>query len=173
MNKIEERNRLHFALLNEQFSDRARIAELEAEVARFRTSYVEANDALGEAEAEVARLTRLLEKAWLIRNRAQVALDSLLPEDMRAYVAAIETNADPAGMVRENVVARDALRAMQAEVARLRAFAEKVPTSWLDPLLTGPTAIIGKPPYNCRDIEKLLRAIAARLGGRCGAPEVK
>ena len=44
-----------------------------------------------------------------------------------------------------------------------RTAADQVPTSWLDPLLSGPTAVIGQPPYDCRDIERLLRAITARL----------
>jgi len=27
---------------------------------------------------------------------------------------------------------------------------EEVPQNWCDPLLTGPAAVIGKPPYDCR-----------------------
>jgi hypothetical protein len=38
-----------------------------------------------------------------------------------------------------------------------------VPTTWLDPLLTGPDAVIGKPPYGCPDIERLLSAIRSRV----------
>jgi hypothetical protein len=41
--------------------------------------------------------------------------------------------------------------------------ARLVPTSWLDPLLTGPRAVIGKPPYNCADIERLLSAVASAI----------
>ena len=37
-----------------------------------------------------------------------------------------------------------------------------IPTNWTDPLLTGPEAVIGNPPYDCRDIERLLNAIRAR-----------
>mgnify|MGYP001613002486 CR=1 FL=1 len=37
-----------------------------------------------------------------------------------------------------------------------------IPTNWCDPLLTGPKAVIGKPPYDCRDIERLLNGIRAR-----------
>ena len=37
-----------------------------------------------------------------------------------------------------------------------------IPTNWLDPLLTGPDAVIGKPPYNCKDIERLLNALQLR-----------
>lgn len=46
--------------------------------------------------------------------------------------------------------------------------AQLVPTNWLDPLLTGPRAVIGKPPYNCPDIERLLSALAAAI--RTGNP---
>lgn len=38
-----------------------------------------------------------------------------------------------------------------------------IPDSWLDPLLTGPSAVIGKPPYTCKDIERLLWALRERL----------
>lgn len=38
-----------------------------------------------------------------------------------------------------------------------------VPTSWLDPLLTGRDAAIGKPPYDGLDIERLLRAVSDRI----------
>ena len=40
---------------------------------------------------------------------------------------------------------------------------DMVPTNWLDPLLTGPKAVIGNPPYSCRDIERLLNAVKERL----------
>ena len=34
-----------------------------------------------------------------------------------------------------------------------------IPNTWLDPLLTGPKAVVGNPPYTCTDIENLLREI--------------
>ena len=37
-----------------------------------------------------------------------------------------------------------------------------VPHSWLDPLLTGDKAVIGSPPYDCQDIERLLNTIRER-----------
>lgn len=41
---------------------------------------------------------------------------------------------------------------------------DAIPTSWLDPLLTGPDAVFGKGgPWGCPDIERLLGAIKARL----------
>lgn len=38
-----------------------------------------------------------------------------------------------------------------------------IPTSWLDPMLTGPESVIGMPPYDCLDIERLLNAIRKRF----------
>lgn len=39
-----------------------------------------------------------------------------------------------------------------------------VPTSWLDPLLTGPEAVLnGNGPWGCPDIERLLRAVKKRV----------
>jgi hypothetical protein len=38
-----------------------------------------------------------------------------------------------------------------------------VPSSWLDPLLTGPNKVIGSHPFDCPDIERLLKAIRARI----------
>jgi hypothetical protein len=45
----------------------------------------------------------------------------------------------------------------------LKPVGSGIPTSWLDPLLTGPDAVIGMPPYTCRDIERLLSAIRKRM----------
>lgn len=49
-----------------------------------------------------------------------------------------------------------------------------IPTSWLDPLLTGFESVIGNPPYSCRDIENLLNALRARMQSRitAGVPPV-
>ena len=42
-----------------------------------------------------------------------------------------------------------------------------VPTSWLDPLLSGPSRVVGDPPYesgqSVQDIERLLRSVQARI----------
>jgi len=40
---------------------------------------------------------------------------------------------------------------------------EKIPTSWLDSILTGPDAVVGRPPYDCRHVEAILRAVKQRL----------
>ncbi len=38
-----------------------------------------------------------------------------------------------------------------------------IPTSWCDSLLTGENSIIGEPPYDCKDIERLLLAIKGHI----------
>lgn len=56
---------------------------------------------------------------------------------------------------KENILSSDAVL---SEVP-----SDLIPTSWLDPLLTGKTAIVGNPPYNCHEIEILLSAIRERV----------
>jgi hypothetical protein len=51
----------------------------------------------------------------------------------------------------------------RASAASAGSLADLVPTNWLDPLLTGKDRVIGEPPYNCQDIENLLRAIKERI----------
>lgn len=48
----------------------------------------------------------------------------------------------------------------------VRIAVDAVPTSWADPMLTGPHAVIGQPPYNCADVEHLLIALRARMAIR-------
>ncbi len=47
-----------------------------------------------------------------------------------------------------------------------RLFYEKllavIPRNWLHPLLTGPDAVLGKPPWGCPDVERLLQKIEAQ-----------
>lgn len=43
-----------------------------------------------------------------------------LPQWARDYIAAIETNCDPAGMVRENMQLRDVVRELEASNVMLR-----------------------------------------------------
>ena len=62
------------------------------------------------------------------------------------------------GLAEEIAQARAA--GVQAERARCAAM---IPTTWLDPLLTGPTAALSAPPWDCPDIERLLQRIAAAL----------
>lgn len=50
-----------------------------------------------------------------------------------------------------------------AEARGLERAAEAIPTSWLDSLLTGPDAVVGKPPFGCPDVEALLNAIKNRI----------
>lgn len=40
---------------------------------------------------------------------------------------------------------------------------DAIPSNWCDPLLTGRDAVIGKSPYDCQDIEKLLNGIRERI----------
>lgn len=40
---------------------------------------------------------------------------------------------------------------------------DAIPHTWLDELLTGPRAVIGRPPYNGHDIERLLSAVKDRV----------
>jgi hypothetical protein len=55
----------------------------------------------------------------------------------------------------------DSLRE-QLRVAQER-IQNAIPENWLDPLLTGPDAVLRDPPWNCPDIERLLNAIRKRL----------
>lgn len=60
--------------------------------------------------------------------------------------------------------ARKHRESMASMAGRLREAAVKaIPTTWLDSLLTGPDAVIGKPPYGVPDIEKLLSAVRDRV----------
>lgn len=45
----------------------------------------------------------------------------------------------------------------------LREIADVIPTNWVDPLLTGPAAVISNQPYTCKDIERLLLAVRVRV----------
>jgi len=38
-----------------------------------------------------------------------------------------------------------------------------IPTTWLDPILTGPDKVVGDPPYTCQDVENILRALRDRI----------
>jgi ribosomal protein L10 len=46
--------------------------------------------------------------------------------------------------------------------AALEEAAKEIPTSWLDPLLSGPNALISKPPHSI-DVERLLITIKASI----------
>ena len=62
--------------------------------------------------------------------------------------------------------------AEQAAAEREReACAAEVPTTWLDPMLTGDKAVIGKPPWGCPDVEKLLRAVRDLIRARAALEE--
>lgn len=40
---------------------------------------------------------------------------------------------------------------------------DQIPTSWLDPLLTGGANVVGDPPFGCPDVELLLSALRKRI----------
>lgn len=52
--------------------------------------------------------------------------------------------------------------AVNSHDALVEALLKEIPTNWLDSLLTGPDAVIGKGPWGCPDIERLLAAIKER-----------
>ena len=56
-------------------------------------------------------------------------------------------------------VTRASISVVADRLDQIAAQMPEIPTNWCDPLLTGPNAVIGKPPYNCKDIERLLNAI--------------
>jgi len=41
--------------------------------------------------------------------------------------------------------------------------ADAVPHTWLDSMLTGPERVIGNPPYDCKDVQKILQAVRKRI----------
>lgn len=60
---------------------------------------------------------------------------------------------------------RDAIRDAHAAGAKaqLDAVLAAIPSNWLDPMLTGPDCDLGRPPYNCKDVEFLFIALRTRL----------
>ena len=58
----------------------------------------------------------------------------------------------------------------ERETALKKAVMAAIPTSWLDELLTGPHAVIGKQPYVGTDIERLLAAVRKRVRGALTLP---
>jgi uncharacterized membrane protein len=58
---------------------------------------------------------------------------------------------------------KPATAALERITPQQRAILNAVPGSWLDSLLTGPNAVIGNPPYDCRDVEALLHAVRDRV----------
>ena len=61
-------------------------------------------------------------------------------------------------------------KGQSASKAMLAAVLEEIPTNWCDPLLTGPRAVIGSPPYDCRDIERLLNAVREQIRQASNGP---
>ena len=40
---------------------------------------------------------------------------------------------------------------------------KQIPTNWLDSMLTGSGAVVGKPPYGCPEVEIILNTIRKRI----------
>jgi hypothetical protein len=56
------------------------------------------------------------------------------------------------------------IKALVSENETIYTAAHLVPTSWLDPLLTGDQSVLkGNGPWGCPDIERLLNAIRERI----------
>lgn len=84
-----------------------------------------------------------------------------------ASISALHTNQALRSVCHEQIVqalreVKNAARA-EGEAIGLERAAAAIPTNWCDPLLTGPTTVLGKPPYDCGDIENLLRAVKKRI----------
>jgi hypothetical protein len=65
--------------------------------------------------------------------------------------------------LQQMVVEKLAAALAESRTAGLEEAARIIPTNWLDSLLSGSDAVIKQPPYNCTDIENLLRAIKVRI----------
>jgi hypothetical protein len=73
-------------------------------------------------------------------------------------------NAGITGTALYALMGNTCLKETEAAFAAIREeCAKELPTNWLDPLLTGPKAVVGQPPYGCPDIERLCKAIAERI----------
>jgi hypothetical protein len=93
-----------------------------------------------------------------------------MSQDQAAERAAIETteritaiphdNWDPQI---ENICKEIAKALRDAERRGLQRAAKLIPTTWLDPLLTGANSAVKGPPYTCPDIECLLDQLTQRI----------
>lgn len=119
-------------------------------------------DMLRESEAELEnsreRIAELEAQSMQLSARIIQAEDEADKKGER--IAALENSIEVAE-IRTQV---ERIATLEAENERLRAACNTaVPTSWLDPLLTGPLRVLYDPPWGCPEIEKLLLAIKARL----------
>ena len=81
-----------------------------------------------------------------------------MPPMTKARLAAIEQSSYQGS--RESELAREIRRCWKTLAERRRA----IPDTWLDPLLTGPDAVLPMGgTYDGKDIERLLSAIRARF----------
>lgn len=112
--------------------------------------------------AELIEATRVMSDRILARPGAARQL-------VEAHVLAVEA-AMKAGC-RPDVGLVDFINMQEALIAELRdqdldridRIGKAFPASWLDPLLTGPDAVIKNPPYGCPDLERVLLAVKAQV----------
>ena len=93
--------------------------------------------------------------------------DGVSPRDAVAAVFAVINREREAAICQESVSG--------PLVERSKAVCA-VPTTWLDPLLTGPGAVLTPYQYNCQQIELLLHAIRERIAtlpAVSGPPETR
>ena len=73
---------------------------------------------------------------------------------------------DPTSLRSENEKMREENTALRERVKKVEALnlelVKCVPTSWLDPILSGPDKV-ADPPYGCPEVENILNAIRKRM----------
>lgn len=82
-----------------------------------------------------------------------------------------ELNPTKAAMMAARIIVNNSVKSEEvvAEIidreinATIKECSNQVPTTWLDNLLTGPNAVIGKSPYDCPAIEALCKGIKERI----------
>ena len=62
-----------------------------------------------------------------------------------------------------NTPTREKKATRQAKNIALTKAAACIPNTWLDPLLSGEKKVVGKYPFGCPDIERLLNRIRANI----------
>ena len=89
-----------------------------------------------------------------------------MTEATRARLQAVLTQMREEGGAWGDTMGKEQILKLVDEIAAVVAEAggdqSAIPTNWTDPLLTGPTAVIGRPPYGLPDIERLLVALRTR-----------
>jgi hypothetical protein len=98
------------------------------------------------------------ESAFFHAERVAKAAWEKCEESLSADLSQADNRIEEADLLISSLKAD--LSEARLEVGRIK---DAIPTNWLDPLLTGPNAVIGEPPYTGLDIERLLQAIKKRI----------